>query len=160
ECDHHGRDPPAILAQPHHANLNIRRRRHTTRPTPTTASRIHKPGSGPLSIPTERSLTPAGIGSGWLTSVEPPGVARTICSTAMNDVNLVNRLYLRPSSTPCLRFASPWKKSESSEILRRAHRYCSAEFLASAAVAAASSVLTKRPLPDTPDSVILPLGVP
>src|SRR5207302_875103 len=81
--------------------------RRTFQATPiiTNASRIISDGSGPCS--TERSLTPAGIGSGWSTSTDGPA-ARTSCWTAMNDVYWVKRLYLRPSATTASLFASPW----------------------------------------------------
>src|SRR5690242_13706414 len=78
----------------------------------------------------------------------------------MNDVYFVRRLYSRPTFRTWSLFSSPNVKSDSSLILLRAHRYESAWFDASAENFAGSIVETKRPRPETPVSVILPLGVP
>ena len=44
--------------------------------------------------------------NGEIRTQDAPFVVRTMSCTAMNDVNLVSKLYCRPSATTSLRFAS------------------------------------------------------
>src|SRR3569623_49393 len=81
---------------------------HTAMPAMTRINQANG-GSAPTSMLSlwaiALSVTPEGIASGWVTSVEP-WVVRTTSWTAMNEVNLVSRLYSRPSFVTASLFLS------------------------------------------------------